>query len=92
MGQRFHFVEELVLAVVTAASVVGDVERICEFGGVNAFVANSVGLGEFAGFTAVVLRETGRQRGYGQGSLAKSFASGPGEIRRISAAGISYQE
>lgn len=85
-SEGFHFVEQLVLAVITTVGIVGDVERILKLFGGDEFVAQSIGGRKLRGIATIVLGKTRRKRRDREGAMAERLICGPGEKGGIGSA------
>src|SRR4029077_10099959 len=91
-GERFHPVEEFILAVIATISGVGDIKRIIEFVSLDEDVRNSRVIDEGFDFFAVVRRETRVERGDGERLRGDRLMRGPGEIGGVRAARESDEQ
>lgn len=90
-GELFHSCKKLVLAVITAIGVVGDVEGICEFPRLDKFVADARGADKSLNIFVIKLGEAGGKRGHRKRPMADRAVRCPGKISGIDAARKSNQ-
>src|ERR1700722_14041364 len=89
--ERVHLVEELVLTVVAAVRVVGDVQWIFQFVRFDEFVTQPGGGNKSISLLAIVPRKTSGKRCDSQRALPQHLVRRPGKISRISSAGKRYE-
>lgn len=87
-----HDAEEFILAVEAAVGVVRDVSGVFEFAGRDHLVEDAVSDGEIDGIALMGIGDGGGIGRDGDGIVAEGFFSGPGEIGRIGATGISDED
>src|ERR1700747_2481496 len=81
--EQFHSIEQLVLAVVAAISIVCPVRRIFELTRFDELVPETQRADEIAGLLAIVLRKACGKRCYREGAFTQSRMRCPSEISRV---------
>src|SRR5579862_472833 len=81
LRQQFHPIEELILAVVAAVSIVCHVRRIFELTRFDELVPETERMDEIGGLLAIVLGKARRKSGYRQRAFAQRGMCRPGQIR-----------